>query len=111
MLRNLPKNLESDYILREKFNNTICEQLRQIDQFGGHILVYGMPGCGKSVAVCQAVRQLIVKENYFKSDGCHWIKIGISLNNHILSSYYLTVKCYVYNISEYNICCYVFIKV
>ena len=76
MLQNLPKYPECDYVLREEFNNTICEQLKQIDQSGGHILVHGMPGSGKTVAVCQAARQLIVEENYFQPHGCHWIKIG-----------------------------------
>ena len=75
-LRNFPKYLEDDYVLREEFNNTICEQLKQIDQSGGHILVHGMPGSGKTVAVCQVVRQLIIQENYFESQGCYWIKIG-----------------------------------
>ena len=76
MLRNLPKHPESNYVLREQFNNTICQQLKQIDQCGGHILVHGMPGSGKTVAVCQAVRQLIVDQDYFQPHGCRWIKIG-----------------------------------
>ena len=75
-LRNVPPILKSDYILREQFNNTICQQLQQIDQSGGHILVYGMAGSGKTVAVCQAVRQLIIEENCFRPYGCYWIKIG-----------------------------------
>ena len=74
-LRDLPKTPESDYVTREKFNNTICEQLKAIDKFGGRVLVYGMAGSGKTVAVCQAVRQLF-QQNYFQSHGCHWIKIG-----------------------------------
>ena len=32
MLQNLPEYSECDYILREQFNNTICEQLKQIDR-------------------------------------------------------------------------------
>ena len=84
-LRNFPKYLEDDYVLREEFNNTICEQLKQIDQSGGHILVHGMPGSGKTVAVCQAVRQLIVDENCFQPHGCYWIKIG---------SDHIPLRCY-----------------
>ena len=76
MLRNLPKYLEFDYVLRDQFNNTICEQLKQIDQSSGHILVHGMPGSGKTVAVCQAVRQVIAEENCFRPHGCYWMKIG-----------------------------------
>ena len=76
LLRDLPPTPESDYVSREHFNNTICHHLKQIDQSGGHILIHGMPGSGKTVAVCQAVRQLIVEENYFRPHGCYWIKIG-----------------------------------
>lgn len=77
LLRNLPLTLESDYVLRKQFNNTICQQLKEIDQSGGHILVHGMPSSGKSVAVCQAVHQLILQENCFQPHGCYWIKIGL----------------------------------
>ena len=78
ILRDLPETPQSDYVLREQFNNTICKKLKEINASGGHILVHGMPGSGKTVAVCQAVRQLIVQENYFKPHGCYWIKIGIN---------------------------------
>ena len=93
MLRNLPEYPESDYILREQLNNTICEQLKQIDQSGGHILVHGMPGSGKTVAVCQAVRQLIVKENYFRTHGYRWIKIGsaVTVLYEVPINYFLTI--------------------
>ena len=76
LLRELPKTPENEYVVRKKFNETICQQLKEIDESGGHILVHGMTGSGKTVAVCQAVRQLIVQENCFKSCGCYWIKIG-----------------------------------
>lgn len=76
LLRDLPLTLECDYVTRTQFNNAICYQLKQIDQLSGHILVYGMPGSGKTVAVCQAVRQVILQESCFNPYGCYWIKIG-----------------------------------
>ena len=76
MLRTVPKYPECDYIIREQFHKTICKQLKQIDQSGGHILVHGMPGSGKTVAVCQAIRQLVVQENCYQPHGCHCLKIG-----------------------------------
>ena len=54
----------------------ICDQLKRTDESGGHILVHGMAGNGKTVAVCQTVRQLVTEENNFKPYGCYWIKIG-----------------------------------
>ena len=82
LLRNLPPTPESHYVLRKKFNNIICHQLKQINQSrnGGRILVYGMPGCGKTVAVCQSIRQVIIQDNCFQPYGCHWIKIGNNLS-------------------------------
>ena len=50
--------------------------MKKIDKDGGHILVHGMAGSGKTVAVCQAVRQVIVGDNYFQSQGCYYIDIG-----------------------------------
>ena len=62
-------------MIREELNKSICDQLKRIDQDSGHILVHGMPGSGKTVAVRQALRQLM-KENYFNQYDCYWIKIG-----------------------------------
>lgn len=76
LLRDLPPTPESDYVLRKQFNDVICNQLKQIDQCGGRILVHGMAGSGKTISVCQAVRQVIAEENYFQPYGCYWIKIG-----------------------------------
>ena len=75
-MRNLPQYPESDYVLRQHFNSTIYEPLKMIDNYGGHILVHGQPGSGKTVAVCQVVRQLITEGMYFRPLGCYWIKIG-----------------------------------
>lgn len=77
LLRDLPPTQKSDYVIREQFHNIICNQLKHIDQRGGQILVHGMPGSGKTIAVCQAIRQVIIQENCFKPYGCYWIKIGI----------------------------------
>ena len=96
LLRGLPIAKGSYYVLREQFNNTICNQLKRIDQSGGHILVHGISGCGKTIAVCQAVRQVILEENCFKPCGCYWTKIGTKLADfaHLLYSENIIIKVY-----------------
>ncbi|EDV20298.1 uncharacterized protein TRIADDRAFT_61232 [Trichoplax adhaerens] len=85
LLRNLPIIPESDYITRNEFVNTICSELKRIHENSGHILVHGMAGSGKSVAVCQSVRRSIEADNYFKPHGCYWIKIGNISDEKLLS--------------------------
>ena len=74
-LGQVPEYSESNFILREQFNNTICDQLVQIDESGGKILLHGISGSGKTVALSQAIR-LLFEKNYFKPYGCYWVKIG-----------------------------------
>ena len=79
-LQDLPATPESAYIIREKFNKDICDKLIKVNQSssGGRILVHGMAGSGKTIAVCQSVRHAIIQQNCFRSHGCIWTKIGIS---------------------------------
>ena len=85
-LQDLPATPESAYIIREKFNNAICDKLREVNQSssGGRILVHGMAGSGKTIAVCQSVRRVTIEENCFRTYGCIWTKIGLSLKGNIL---------------------------
>ena len=47
-----------------------------IDENGGHILVHGMAGSGKTIAVSQAIKQAVENDGCFKGNGVYWIKIG-----------------------------------
>lgn len=38
--------------------------------------MYGMAGSGKTIAVSQAVHQVIEKDGCFQGQGVYWIKIG-----------------------------------
>ena len=75
-MQNLPPTPESDYVIRNQVNTTICHHLRAIDKSDGRIVVYGLPGSGKTISVCQSVRHVIENENCFQSQGCYWLKIG-----------------------------------
>ena len=79
-MRGVLETPESHYILRQQFVDTICNYLIKIDgdQDGGHVLVHGLAGSGKTIAVSQAVRYVVQQEQYFAPHGVYWIKIGIS---------------------------------
>ncbi|EDV19574.1 uncharacterized protein TRIADDRAFT_61940 [Trichoplax adhaerens] len=74
LLRNLPPTPSNHYVMRKDAVNTICDQLKIINDLSGHLLIHGMAGSGKTVTVCQSVRQA-AKRGYFKSNGCYWMKI------------------------------------
>ena len=76
LLRNVPSVLSSQYIIRQEFVDSICSQLKKINTNGGHILVHGMAGSGKTIAVSQAVQQVVEKDSCFQDQGVYWIKIG-----------------------------------
>lgn len=78
-MRGVPETPESHYILRQQFVDTICNYLIKIDgdQDGGHVLVHGLAGSGKTIAVSQAVRYVVKEEQSFAPHGVYWIKIGI----------------------------------
>ena len=67
---------ENRYIIRENFIDTICSQLEDINATGGHILVHGIAGCGKTTAVAQSVKLMVDEQDFFKPYGVYWIKIG-----------------------------------
>lgn len=76
MLRDVPSTPSSHYIERKDYIASICNQLKVIDESGGHILVHGMAGSGKTIAVSQAIRQAAESNGCFKGNGVYWIKIG-----------------------------------
>ncbi|EDV19518.1 uncharacterized protein TRIADDRAFT_62071 [Trichoplax adhaerens] len=81
-LRELPPTSISDYIIRKDIVNKICDKLKNIDESPGHALIHGMAGSGKTIAVCQSVRQA-VSNGCFKSNGCYWMKIGNISNDEL----------------------------
>ncbi|RDD38891.1 Apoptotic protease-activating factor 1 [Trichoplax sp. H2] len=75
LLRDLPPTPESHYIIRQTFVDKICSHLKDIDNSQGHLLIHGMAGCGKTIAVCQSVR-MVFEQGYFQSHGVYWAKLG-----------------------------------
>lgn len=78
MLREVPETSNAYYIEREAYITLMVDYLKTIDQNkdGGHILVHGMAGCGKTVIVSQSVRKAVKQHNCFSSVGVYWVKIG-----------------------------------
>ena len=76
LLRDVPPTPESHYILRHKFINEICNHLREINRNNGHLLIHGMAGSGKTIAISQSVRLLLENEDCFRPYGVYSLKIG-----------------------------------
>ncbi|EDV19577.1 uncharacterized protein TRIADDRAFT_61943 [Trichoplax adhaerens] len=83
-LRNLPPTPTSHYVVRKEIIDIICDQLKIIDKSSGHILVHGMAGSGKTISVCQSVKQA-ANMGWFKSNGYYWIKIGNITNSELFN--------------------------
>ncbi|RDD46820.1 Apoptotic protease-activating factor 1 [Trichoplax sp. H2] len=78
LLRNVPETPSAYYIERQSYIQKIIDYLKRIDsnELGGHILIHGMAGSGKTVIASQSVRLAIYNYGLFRSGGVYWIKIG-----------------------------------
>lgn len=61
--------------MRQAFVNEICNSLKDINQSQGHLLIHGMAGSGKTIAVCQSIR-MVFEQGCFRSHGVYWVKLG-----------------------------------
>ncbi|RDD40482.1 Apoptotic protease-activating factor 1 [Trichoplax sp. H2] len=75
-LRDVPPTPTSHYIVRTDFIAVISSKLKEIDEIGGRILVHGMAGSGKTIAVSQAIRHTAEVDRCFETGGVYWVKIG-----------------------------------
>ncbi|EDV21016.1 uncharacterized protein TRIADDRAFT_60338 [Trichoplax adhaerens] len=76
LLHNVPQLPENRYIIREDFIDTICSYLEDLNSSNGHVLIYGISGCGKTTSVAQSVKLMIEEQDCFKPHGVYWVKIG-----------------------------------
>ncbi|RDD41613.1 hypothetical protein TrispH2_006299, partial [Trichoplax sp. H2] len=78
--RDLPLTSNNVYVIREEIINTICNQLKIVDESSGHILIGGIVGSDKTIVACQSIHEAS-KKGYFKSNGCYWMNVGDVSNN------------------------------
>lgn len=80
-LFGVPPTLISRYIIREDFVYKIFRQLQKKDFHQGRILVHGLPGTGKTIAVSQGVTLWSLSaEAEDDADSfrvAYWTKIGV----------------------------------
>ena len=67
------------YIERQNCMSDIRDQLTALDgeKHGGHLLIYGPCGSGKTTAISQCLRHLVLERGYFSRGGVLWIYIGV----------------------------------
>lgn len=76
-LRNVPEISQKHHVIRKDLLEKIRDQLLMLNEdLSGQILVHGLPGSGKTVAVSQAVQQIVLQDACFHRYGVYWIKIG-----------------------------------
>ena len=63
-------------ITRNELEDNILEAFKDIHGNGGYILVHGIGGCGKTVAVCQALQRFVEKHPEKFRHSIRWISIG-----------------------------------
>ncbi|EDV18868.1 uncharacterized protein TRIADDRAFT_62666 [Trichoplax adhaerens] len=76
LLQHIPIISNHHNVLYKEFTKNIGKQLKRIDQDGGHILIHGGVGSGKTTAVCQSIQRAIENEGCFKFYSCYWLRIG-----------------------------------
>ncbi|RDD38113.1 Apoptotic protease-activating factor 1 [Trichoplax sp. H2] len=56
--------------------DAIASNLKMIHGKSGKIIVRGTAGCGKTIALSQAIRKVVQEEGCFNPDGIYWVDIG-----------------------------------
>ncbi|RDD37847.1 Apoptotic protease-activating factor 1 [Trichoplax sp. H2] len=76
ILHDVPELPSHHLIVRDSFVNTTATALMKMNFSQGRLLVHGIPGSGKTMAVANSIRHMVKANDLFTPNGIFWTKIG-----------------------------------
>lgn len=72
----MPRLPQHHLLVRDPFANRTAVALMKMNLSQGRLLVHGIPGSGKAMAVANSIRYIVKEKDHFYPSGAYWIKIG-----------------------------------